>query len=80
MAKAYVKKGRIPDCGRPTRPVYVPLSEDTEMLLLKRAAGRQHRKLLDECAKTPKNSSDDGYKGENWDQIRMGSAQEEEGY
>lgn len=80
MAKAYVKIRNLPGAPAPTMEKRVTLNEDTEMLLLKRASGRNQRKLSNDLAKEARLSTSGGYKGENWDKERLGSAQEEHGF
>ena len=80
MGKAFVKVKRLPGAPAPTKEQHVVLNEDTEMLLLKRSSGRSQRKLSGDLAREAKLSTSDGYKGENWDKERLGSAQEEKGF
>lgn len=80
MKKAFVKVQRLPEAPAPTKEQHVVLNEDTEMLLLKRASGRSQRKLSNDLTREARLSTSDGYKGENWDKERLGSAQEENGF
>ena len=80
MEKAFIKIKNLPGAPEPTKEQQVNLNEDTEMLLLKRSSGRSQRKLQGRLAKEARETTNYGYKGENWDKERLGSAQEEKGF